>query len=326
MSLRVLGLLLLLGLALAVPFVLSPVFIMKALCFAIFAMSLNLLLGYAGLLSFGHAALLGSGSYITGHVAKVWGLPTELALLVGVAAGALMGLLFGVLTSRRAGIYFAMITFALAQMVYFLALQLPFTGGEDGLQAIPRGYLLGTFDLTDNVLMYYFVLAIFILGLAFVWRVVTSPFGQVLRAVKDNEPRAISLGYKPHHVKIVVFTIAGGLGGLAGGLKALVFGIASLTDVYWHTNGEVVLMTILGGVGTLFGPVVGAFVVVLIQNYFAESGAWVTIIQGIVFVVVVLSFRRGLVGELGPLLRRLTARARPADRTTGTPQEDALHG
>lgn len=326
MSLRVLGLLLLLGLALAVPFVLYPVFIMKALCFAIFAMSLNLLLGYAGLLSFGHAALLGSGSYITAHVAKVWGLPTELALLVGVAAGALMGLLFGVLTSRRAGIYFAMITFALAQMVYFLALQLPFTGGEDGLQAVPRGTLLGTFDLTDNVLMYYFVLAIFILALGFVWRVVTSPFGQVLRAVKDNEPRAISLGYKPHHVKIVVFTIAGGLGGLAGGLKALVFGIASLTDVYWHTNGEVVLMTILGGVGTLFGPVVGAFVVVLIQNYFAESGAWVTIIQGIVFVVVVLCFRRGLVGELGPLLKRLTARWRPAATPTRTPQEDALHG
>lgn len=326
MSLRNLGLLLLLGLALLVPFFLYPVFIMKALCFAIFALSLNLLLGYAGLLSFGHAALLGSGSYITAHVAKVWGLPTELALLVGLTSGALVGLLFGVLTSRRAGIYFAMITFALAQMVYFLALQLPFTGGEDGLQAVPRGLLLGSFDLTDNVLMYYFVLGVFILALAFVWRVVSSPFGQVLRAVKDNEPRAISLGYKPHHVKILVFTIAGGLAGLAGGLKALVFGIASLTDVYWHTNGEVVLMTILGGVGTLFGPVVGAFVVVLIQNYLAESGAWVTIIQGIVFVVVVLCFRRGIVGELGPLLRRATARWRPARSATGTPQEDALHG
>ncbi len=325
MNLRLLGLLALLALALAVPFLTYPVFIMKALCFAIFALSLNLLLGYAGLLSFGHAALLGSGSYITGDLAKVWGLPTELALLGGLASGALMGLLFGLLTSRRAGIYFAMITFALAQMVYFLALQLPFTGGEDGLQAIPRGLLLGSFDLMDNDLMYYFVLAVFIAALAFVHRVVASPFGQVLRAVKDNEPRAISLGYKPHHVKILVFTLAGGLAGLAGGLKALVFGIASLTDVYWHTNGEVVLMVILGGVGTLFGPVVGAFVVVLIQNYLAESGAWVTIIQGVVFVVVVLLFRRGIVGELAPLMRRL-AGSHGAKKRSAVTQEESPHG
>jgi branched-chain amino acid transport system permease protein len=312
MALRYLGILLLVVLALAAPFVLYPVFVMKALCFALFALSLNLLLGYAGLLSFGHAALLGGGAYLTGHAAKVWGLPPELALLTGLAAGAVVGLFFGLLTSRRAGIYFAMITFALAQMIYFLALQLPFTGGEDGLQSVPRGRLLGLLDLADNYVMYYVVLAIFLGGLAFVHRVVTSPFGQVLRAMKDNENRAISLGYKPHHYKIIVFTLAGALAGLAGGMKTLVFGIASLTDVYWHTNGEVVLMTILGGVGTLFGPVVGAFVVVLIQNYFAETGAWVTIIQGVVFVVVVLLFRRGIVGELAPLVRRLLRRKQPA--------------
>lgn len=319
MALRYLGILLLVVVALAAPFLLYPVFVMKALCFALFALSLNLLLGYAGLLSFGHAALLGSGAYLTGHAAKAWGLPPELSLIVGLSSGALMGLFFGLMTSRRAGIYFAMITFALAQMVYFLALQLPFTGGEDGLQAVPRGRLFGLLDLSDNLVMYYLVLAIFLAGLAFVHRVVTSPFGQVLRAVKDNENRAISLGYKPHHYKIIVFTIAGALAGLAGGMKTLVFGIASLTDVYWHTNGEVVLMTILGGVGTLFGPVVGAFVVVLIQNYFAETGAWVTMIQGLVFVVVVLCFRRGIVGELAPLLRRWSRRAGTAPADVASP-------
>jgi len=325
MALRYLGILLLVVLALAAPFLLYPVFVMKALCFALFALSLNLLLGYAGLLSFGHAALLGSGAYLTGHAAKAWGLPPELALLVGLSSGAAMGLFFGLMTSRRAGIYFAMITFALAQMVYFLALQLPFTGGEDGLQSVPRGRLFGLLDLTDNYVMYYLILALFLAGLAFVHRVVTSPFGQVLRAVQDNENRAISLGYKPHHYKILVFTLAGALAGLAGGMKTLVFGIASLTDVYWHTNGEVVLMTILGGVGTLFGPVVGAFVVVLIQNYFAETGAWVTIIQGVVFVVVVLCFRRGIVGELTPLLRRWGRRraaAPPAAESSALPEKE----
>jgi branched-chain amino acid transport system permease protein len=210
-----------------------------------------------------------------------------------------------VLTSRRAGIYFAMITFALSQMVYFLAVQFPFTGGEDGLQSVPRGQLLGFLDLRNDLTIYYMMLAILLGAIWFVHRVVTSPFGHILRAMRDNETRVISLGYKPHHLKIMVFTLSGALAGLAGGSKTIVLGIASLTDVYWHMNGEVVLMTILGGVGTLLGPVVGAFTVVLLQNYLAETGAWVTIIQGVVFVVVVLCFRRGIVGELSPLLRRL---------------------
>jgi branched-chain amino acid transport system permease protein len=256
------------------------------------------------LLSFGHAALLGGSAYVAGHAAKVWGLPTELAIMTGMLSGAILGLIFGALTSRRAGIYFAMITFALSQMVYFIALQLPFTGGEDGLQAVPRGWLLGTFDLRNDLTLYYFVLAILVAAVWFVHRVVTSPFGHVLRAMRDNETRIVSLGYKPHHLKILVFTPSGALAGLAGGTKTLVLGIASLTDVYWHTNGEVVLMTILGGVGTLFGPVVGAFIVVLLQNYLAETGAWVTIIQGVVFVFIVLCFRRGIVGELSPPVRR----------------------
>jgi branched-chain amino acid transport system permease protein len=225
-------------------------------------------------------------------------------MVVGAATGALLGLIFGGLTSRRSGIYFAMITFALSQMVYFVALQLPFTGGEDGLQSVPRGRFLGLIDLNDDLALYYVMLAVLLAALWFLHRVVTSPFGHILRAMRDNETRVISLGYKPHHLKIMVFTLSGALAGLAGGSKTIVLGIASLTDVYWHTNGEVVLMTILGGVGTLFGPVVGAFTVVLLQNYLAETGAWVTIIQGVVFVVIVLCFRRGLVGELAPLLRR----------------------
>lgn len=293
---------------LAAPFFVYPVFLMKALCFAIFASSLNLLLGYAGLLSFGHAALFGGAAYVTGHVVKVWGLPFELGLVAGILTGALLGLTFGLLTSRRQGIYFALITFALAQMVYFLAVQLPFTGGEDGLQAVPRGSFLGLLDLRDNLTLYYVVLAAFIGAIFFVHRTVNSPYGQILRSIRDNEPRAISLGYRPDTFKIIAFTLSGALAGLAGGLKTIVFGIASLTDVYWHTNGEVVLMTMLGGVGTLFGPVVGAFIVVGIQNLLAETGAWVTIIQGIVFVVVVMAFHRGIVGELGPLATRLGER------------------
>lgn len=301
---RIVLIVLIAAVALLAPYVLYPVFLMKAFCFAIFASALNLLLGYGGLLSFGHAALFGGSAYVAGHAAKVWGLPTELAMLVGMASGAILGLVFGVLTSRRAGIYFAMITFALSQMVYFLALQLPFTGGEDGLQAVPRGYFLGIVDLRSDLAIYYVTLGILVAVIWFVHRIVTSPFGHVVRAMRDNETRVISLGYKPQHIKIVLFTLSGALAGLAGGTKSIVLGIASLTDVYWHANGEVVLMTILGGVGTLFGPVVGAFTVVLLQNYLAETGAWVTIIQGVVFVVIVLCFRRGLVGELSPLLRR----------------------
>jgi len=305
---RILIVLLVAAVALLAPFVLYPVFLMKAFCFALFACALNLLLGYGGLLSFGHAALFGGSAYVAGHAAKIWGLPTELAIVTGMASGALIGLVFGVLTSRRAGIYFAMITFALSQMVYFLALQLPFTGGEDGLQAVPRGTLLGFIDLRNDLTLYYFTLGLLVLGVWFTHRVVTSPFGHVVRAMRDNETRVISLGYKPHHIKILLFTISGALAGMAGGTKSIVLGIASLTDVYWHANGEVVLMTILGGVGTLFGPVVGAFIVVLLQNYLAETGAWVTMIQGAVFVIIVLCFRRGIVGELAPLVRRFLRR------------------
>ena len=314
--LRIILLVLLAAVALLAPYVLYPIFLMKAFCFAIFASALNLLLGYGGLLSFGHAALFGGSAYVAGHAVKVWGLPPELGMVVGAATGALLGLIFGGLTSRRSGIYFAMITFALSQMVYFVALQLPFTGGEDGLQSVPRGRFLGLIDLNDDLALYYVMLAVLLAALWFLHRVVTSPFGHILRAMRDNETRVISLGYKPHHLKIMVFTLSGALAGLAGGSKTIVLGIASLTDVYWHTNGEVVLMTILGGVGTLFGPVVGAFTVVLLQNYLAETGAWVTIIQGVVFVVIVLCFRRGLVGELAPLLRRWLQRepaAKPAE-------------
>jgi branched-chain amino acid transport system permease protein len=293
------------AIGIAAPFFVYPVFLMKALCFAMFASSLNLLLGYAGLLSFGHAALFGGAAYVTGHAVKVWGFPPELGLIAGLLTGAFLGFVFGLLASRRQGIYFALITFALAQMVYFLAVQLPFTGGEDGLQAVPRGTLLGIVDLGDNIVFYYVVLAVFVGTLFFVHRTVSSPFGLLLRAIRDNEPRAISLGYDPNYFKVVAFCLSGALAGLAGGMKTIVFGMASLTDVYWHTNGEVVLMTMLGGVGTLFGPVIGAFLVVGIQNQFAEFGGWVTMIQGAVFVLVVMAFHRGIVGELAPLVGRL---------------------
>ncbi len=308
---KVVALALLVGLAVVAPAFVYPVFVMKALCFAIFASALNLLLGYAGLLSFGHAALFGGAAYAAGHAMKVWGLPTELGLLVGTAAGALLGFVFGALASRTQGIYFAMITFALAQMVYFIAVQAAFTGGEDGLQSVPRGELLGFLDLTPTLHLYYTVLAIFILAMLAMHRVVHSPFGLVLRMIRDNEPRAIALGYTTQHYKILAFALSGAFAGLAGALKTLVFQFASLSDVFWHTNGEVVLMTVLGGVGTLLGPVVGAFIVVAIQSYFAEFGALVTVIQGVVFVVMVLAFRRGIVGELAHALpRRLARRTR----------------
>ena len=292
------GHLVLLALGLVAPYFVYPVFLMKALCFALFAAAFNLLLGYVGLLSFGHAAYFGFGAYVCGHVAKVWGFTPELALLTGTAVGTLMGLIFGWLAIRRQGIYFAMITLALAQMVYFFCIQAPFTHGEDGIQAIPRGYLFGLIDLNPNLTLYYFVLVIFLLGLFFIQRVTHSPFGRVLMAVRENEPRAISLGYKTQRYKLLAFVLSAGLSSLAGAMKVLVFQLASLTDVHWHTSGEVVLMTLLGGVGTVLGPVVGAFLVVAIQNYFAQVGAWVTIIQGTIFVACVLTFRRGIVGEV----------------------------
>ena len=299
---RFLGIALLTAGALSAPFFVYPVLLMKVLCFAIFACAFNLLFGFGGLLSFGHSAFLGGAAYITGHVVKIWGFTPELGLLTGAAAGAGLGFVFAVLATRRQGIYFAMITFGLAQMVYFAALQLPFTGGEDGLQTVPRRALFGLLDLSSNVSMYYFVLIVFVIVLSAIWRIVHSPFGQVLHAIRDNEQRAISLGYHVHHYKILLFVLSAAFAGLAGGLKCLVVGFATLTDVYWHASGEVVLMTMLGGVGTMLGPVVGAGLVVGIQNYFAEFGAWVTMIQGAIFVVVVMVFRRGIVGELIPLL------------------------
>ena len=286
------------------PFVVYPLFLMKALCFALFACAFNLLIGYAGLLSFGHAAFLGSAGYVTAHAAKVWGWPPELAILGGTAAAGALGLVVGGLAIRRQGIYFAMVTLALAQMIYFFCLQAPFTHGEDGIQAVPRGTLLGLFDLRQTMTLYFVVLAIFLGGFLLIYRTIYSPFGQVLKAIRENEPRAISLGYKADQYKLIAFVLSATLSGLAGGTKAIVFQLASLTDVHWTMSGEVVLMTLLGGLGTVFGPVAGAFVVIALENYLAQLGAWVTVVQGAIFVVCVLTFRRGLVGELARMLKK----------------------
>jgi len=286
------------------PFVVYPVFLMKALCFALFACAFNLLIGYAGLLSFGHAAYLGSAGYVTAHAAKVWGWPPELAILLGVATAALLGLAIGALAIRRQGIYFAMITLALAQMLFFFCLQAPFTHGEDGIQAVPRGTLFGLLDLRDTLVMYYVVLAVFLAGFLLIYRTIHSPFGQVLKAVRENEPRALSLGYQADRYKLIAFVLSAALSGLAGGTKAIVFQLASLTDVHWTMSGEVVLMTLLGGLGTVFGPVVGAVIVIGLETYLAQLGAWVTVVQGIIFVLCVLAFRRGVVGELARLIKK----------------------
>jgi len=294
----------LLACALAAPLMIYPVFLMKGLCFALFASAFGLLLGYVGLLSFGHAMFFGWSAYITAHAVKEWGLTPELAIGLGVLAAMTLGLIAGWLAIRRQGIYFAMITLALAQLMYFVALQAPFTRGEDGIQGVPRGHLFGLIDLGDTLTMYYFVLAVFVVALLFINRVVTSPFGQVLKAIRDNEPRAISLGYQVERYKLLAFVLSAGLAGLAGSLKCLVFQLASLTDVNWHMSGEVVLMTLLGGVGTVFGPTVGGFMVVTIQNYFAGIGSWVTIIQGVIFVICVLLFRSGMIGVMAPWLKR----------------------
>ena len=276
-----------------------PTFLMKCWCFALFACAFNLLLGYTGLLSFGHAAFLGAAGYLAGHSMKVWGLSPELGLLTGTAFAGMLGYLFGSLAIRRAGIYFAMITLALAQMLYFVWLQMPFTGGEDGLQGVPRGKLFGVLDLADNMNLYYVVFAIFLGGFLLIYRTIHSPFGQVLKSIRENEPRAISLGYDVAKYKLLAFVLSATLAGLAGATKTLVFQLASLTDAYWHMSGEVVLMTLLGGLGTVFGPVVGAFVVVGLQNQLADKvGSWVQVIMGGIFVVCVLAFRRGIVGEL----------------------------
>jgi len=293
----------LLAAGLVAPFLLYPVFVMKVLCFALFACAFNLLLGYGGLLSFGHAAYFGGAAYVSAHAAKVWGFPPELAILSGVVASAILGTVFGALAIRRQGIYFAMVTLAFAQMVFFFSLQAPFTGGEDGIQAVPRGKLFGLIDLGNAVNMYAFVAVIFLGGFLLIYRIINSPFGEVLKAIRENEPRAISLGYKTDRYKLLAFVLSAALSGTAGATKALVVQLASLTDVHWTMSGEVVLMTLVGGLGTVFGPVVGAFVIIAMQNYLAEFGQWVTIIQGTIFVICVLLFRRGIVGEIAALLR-----------------------
>jgi branched-chain amino acid transport system permease protein len=287
------------------PFVVYPVFLMKVMCFALFACAFNLLLGYGGLLSFGHAMFFGAAGYFSAHAAKVWELTPELAILTGAAAAALLGSVTGLLAIRRQGIYFAMITLALAQMIYFFSIQAQwFTGGEDGIQGVPRGKLFGLVDLSNATAMYVFVLAIFIGGFLLIYRIIHSPFGQVLKAIREHEPRAISLGYDVDYYKLLAFVLSATLAGVAGAIKALVFQLASLTDVHWTMSGEVVLIALLGGVGTVFGPVVGAFMIVAMQDYFAQMGAGVTIAMGVVFVVCVLLFRRGVIGELGRLLKR----------------------
>ena len=285
------------------PFVTYPLFVMQAMCFALFACAFNLLIGYVGLLSFGHALYFGWASYLSAYSAKVWGFPPELAILTGTATGAVCGLIAGSLAIRRQGIYFAMITLALAQMMYFFAVQAKFTGGEDGIQDVPRGHLFGLIDLRNEMAMYALVLVIFLAGFMFIYRIIHSPFGEVLKAIRENEMRAISLGYKTDRYKLVAFILSATLAGAAGATKAIVLQLASLTDVNWPMSGEVVLMTLVGGLGTIFGPVAGAFVILVMQFKLAPIGEWVLVIQGAIFVACVLLFRRGIVGELAHILR-----------------------
>ncbi len=315
---------------LAAPFLAYPVFLMKLLCFALFACAFNLLIGFTGLLSFGHAAFFGSAGYVTGHLLAVVGLPTELGIVLGVAASSLLGLLIGTLAIRRQGIYFAMITLALAQMVYFAALRAPFTHGEDGLQGVPRGRLAGLLDLSNDLVMYYVVLAIAVAGFALIVRTVHSPFGQVLKAIKENEPRAVSLGYDVDRYKLLAFVLSAALAGLAGATKTVVLGFETLTDVHWTMSGLVVLMTLVGGLGTMAGPILGAFLIIALENklgdfgtmlaeqleipWFASLGESVGMVTGLIFIVCVLLFRRGIVGEMGALLER-GSRTAQAERT-----------
>lgn len=290
------GVLLLAGLA--APFVGYPIFLMKVLCFALFACAFNLLIGYTGLLSFGHAMFFGFAAYVSAHAAKVWGLTPEVSILAGTACAAGIGVLTGLLAVRRQGIYFAMVTLALAQMIYFICVQAPFTYAEDGIQSVPRGRLFGLVDLENDRVMYYVVLAFFVAGFALIHRIIHSPFGQVLKSIRENEARALSLGYDIDRYKLLAFVLSATLAGLAGAIKAIVFGLATLTDVGWQMSGEVVLMTLLGGMGTILGPALGAGIIVTMQNYLADLGSWVTTIMGVTFVVCVLLFRRGIVGEI----------------------------
>lgn len=283
---------------LAAPFVGYPIFLMTCLCFALFASAFNLLIGFTGLLSFGHAMFFGFAAYVAAHAAKVWGLTPELAVLAGTLSATVIGAVTGWLAVRRQGIYFAMVTLALAQMIYFLCVQAPFTYAEDGIQSVPRGKLLGLLDLGNDTVMYYFVLAVFLAGFALIHRIIHSPFGQVLQSIRENEARALSLGYDVDRYKLLAFVLSATLAGMAGAAKALALGLATLTDVSWQMSGEVVLMTLLGGMGTILGPALGASIVITMQNYLADLGSWVTIIMGTTFVVCVLVFRRGIVGEI----------------------------
>jgi branched-chain amino acid transport system permease protein len=299
----VVGFAIMVALLAVAPFVAYPVFLMQALCFALFACAFNLLIGYVGLVSFGHALYFGWASYLAAYAAKTWHFQPELAILTGTATAAVLGVIAGGVAIRRQGIYFAMITLALAQMMYFFALRAPFTGGEDGIQSVPRGRLFGYFDLSNEMTMYVFVLVVVLAAFLLIYRIINSPFGEVLKAIRENEQRTISLGYNTDRYKLVVFVLSATLAGLAGSLKALVFQLASLTDVHWTMSGDVLLMTLLGGLGTVFGPVVGAFAVIAMQNYLAPFGQWVLVIQGVIFVVCVLVFRRGIIGELAHFLR-----------------------
>ncbi|WP_426434238.1 branched-chain amino acid ABC transporter permease [Bradyrhizobium genosp. P] len=281
-----------------------PFFVMQALCFALLACAFNLLIGYGGLLSFGHAMFLGTAGYVTAHALKVWGLPPELGILTGTAAAAALGVITGLVAIRRQGIYFAMITLALSQLLYFIYVQAPFTHGEDGIQGIPQGHLFGVFDLSKPTVLYYVVLAGFLGGFLLIYRTINSPFGEVLKSIRENEPRAVSLGYKTDQYKLLAYILSGTLAGLAGSLKVFVAQNASLTDVEVAMSGQIVLMTLVGGLGTVFGPVVGAFIIVAMQQYLSGLGQWVTVIQGAVFVVCVLTFRRGIIGEIGHFFRR----------------------
>ena len=293
------------ALLLIVPFTgVYPFFVMQALCFALLACAFNLLIGYGGLLSFGHAMFLGTAGYVSAHALKVWGLSPELAILVGTAAAAGLGVITGLVAIRRQGIYFAMITLALSQLLYFIYLQTPFTHGEDGIQGIPQGRLFGFLNLSNPTVLYYVILAGFLIGFLLIFRTINSPFGEVLKAIRENEQRAISLGYKTDQYKLLAFILSGTLAGFAGSLKVFVAQNASLTDVHWSMSGEIVLMTLVGGLGTIFGPVVGAFVITAMQQYLAGYGQWVTVIQGVIFVACVLAFRRGIIGEIAHLLRR----------------------
>jgi len=287
----------------AAPFITYPLFLMEFMCFALFALAFNLLIGYVGLLSFGHALYFGWASYLSAYAAKSWGLSPELSILVGTATAAVLGAIAGSLAIRRQGIYFAMITLALAQMMYFVALRARFTGGEDGIQSVPRGHLFGVVNLSNDMAMYFLVLAIFVGTFLFIHRIIHSPFGEVLKAIRENEVRAVSLGYKVDRYKLMAFVLSATIAGLAGATKALVVQIASLTDVYWPMSGEVVLMTLVGGLGTVFGPIVGSFVILSMQYKLAWMGQWVLVIQGVIFVTCVMLFRRGLVGELAHRLR-----------------------